>query len=249
MHRTKIVDILQKPSFGEKTEVKGWVRTIRGNKYVQFIHLNDGSTIHNLQLVADVEKFGDDYFNNITTGAAIRAVGTLVESQGKGQSAEIQVDEIEVYGIANPEEYPLQKKGHSAEFMREIAHLRPRTNIFGAIFRMRHHMSYAIHKYYNDRGFFYFHTPIITGSDAEGAGQMFQVSTLDMKNPARTKEGEIDYSKDFFARPTNLTVSGQLEGELGAMALGAIYTFGPTFRAENSNTPRHLAEFWMIEPT
>lgn len=248
IRRTKIVDILQKPGFGEKTEVKGWVKTIRGNKYVQFIHLNDGSTIHNLQIVADVEKFGEDYFKNITTGAAIRAVGTLVESQGKGQSAEIQADEIEVYGTANPEEYPLQKKGHSPEFLREIAHLRPRTNTFGAIFRIRHHMSYAIHKYFNDRGFFYFHTPIITASDAEGAGQMFQVSTLNMSNPPRTKEGEVDHSKDFFGQATNLTVSGQLEGELGAMALGSIYTFGPTFRAENSNTPRHLAEFWMIEP-
>lgn len=248
MRRTKIVDLLQKPTYGEKVAVKGWVRTIRGNKYVQFIHLNDGSTIHNLQIVADVEKFDNDAFNGITTGAAIHVVGTLVESQGKGQTAEIQADSIELYGTADPDTYPLQKKGHSLEFLREIAHLRPRTNTFGAIFRMRHHMSYAIHKYFNDKGFFYFHTPIITASDAEGAGQMFQVTTLNPGNPPRTKEGEVDYSKDFFAHATNLTVSGQLEGELGAMALGAIYTFGPTFRAENSNTPRHLAEFWMIEP-
>lgn len=248
MRRTKIVDLLQKPTFGEKVSVKGWVRTIRGNKYVQFIHLNDGSTINNIQIVADVERFNNDAFDNITTGAAIHVIGTLVESQGKGQSAEIQAETIEVYGSADPETYPLQKKGHSPEFLREIAHLRPRTNIFGAIFRMRHHMSYAIHKYFNDRGFFYFHTPIITASDAEGAGQMFEVSTLNHNNPPRTKEGAVDYSKDFFSHKTNLTVSGQLEGELGAMALGSIYTFGPTFRAENSNTPRHLAEFWMIEP-
>ena len=248
MRRTKIVDLLQKPNYGEKVAVKGWVRTIRGNKYVQFIHLNDGSTINNLQIVADVEKFNTNAFDNVTTGSAIHVIGTLVESQGKGQTAEIQADSIEVYGTADPETYPLQKKGHSPEFLREIAHLRPRTNIFGAIFRMRHHMSYAIHKYFNDHGYFYFHTPIVTASDAEGAGQMFQVTTLNPNNPPRTKEGEVDYSKDFFSHATNLTVSGQLEGELGAMALGSIYTFGPTFRAENSNTPRHLAEFWMIEP-
>ena len=248
MRRTKIVDLLQKPNYGEKVAVKGWVRTIRGNKYVQFIHLNDGSTINNLQIVADVEKFDANAFDNVTTGSAIHVIGTLVESQGKGQTAEIQADSIEVYGTADPETYPLQKKGHSPEFLREIAHLRPRTNIFGAIFRMRHHMSYAIHKYFNDNGYFYFHTPIVTASDAEGAGQMFQVTTLNPNNPPRTKEGEVDYSKDFFSHATNLTVSGQLEGELGAMALGSIYTFGPTFRAENSNTPRHLAEFWMIEP-
>lgn len=248
MRRTKIVDLLQKPNYGEKVAVKGWVRTIRGNKYVQFIHLNDGSTINNLQIVADVEKFDVNAFDNVTTGSAIHVIGTLVESQGKGQTAEIQADSIEVYGTADPETYPLQKKGHSPEFLREIAHLRPRTNIFGAIFRMRHHMSYAIHKYFNDNGYFYFHTPIVTASDAEGAGQMFQVTTLNPNNPPRTKEGEVDYSKDFFSHATNLTVSGQLEGELGAMALGSIYTFGPTFRAENSNTPRHLAEFWMIEP-
>lgn len=248
LQRSRIVDILQKKPIGEKVEVKGWVRTVRGNKYVQFIELNDGSTIHSLQIVAEVTNFEENILKNIHTGAAIRAVGHLAESQGKGQSVEIQAEIIEIYGTADPATYPLQKKGHSLEFLREIAYLRPRTNTFGAIYRMRHHMSYAIHKYFNDHGFYYFHTPIITASDAEGAGQMFQVTTLNLNNPPRTKEGEIDYSNDFFANPTNLTVSGQLEGELGAMALGAIYTFGPTFRAENSNTPRHLAEFWMIEP-
>ncbi len=249
IRRTKIVDLFQKKKdFGTTVSVKGWVRTIRGNKYVNFIHLNDGSTINNLQIVADVEKFGEEFFKPITTGACIHVTGTLVESQGKGQNAEIQADKIEVYGTADPLTYPLQKKGHSLEFLREIAYLRPRTNTFGAIFRIRHHMSYAIHKYFNDNGFFYFHTPIVTASDAEGAGSMFQVTTLDFNNVPRNEHGEVDYSEDFFGRQTNLTVSGQLEGELGAMALGAIYTFGPTFRAENSNTPRHLAEFWMIEP-
>lgn len=248
IRRTKIVDVFKDPKFGSVVDVKGWVRTIRGNKYVNFIHLNDGSTIHNLQIVADVQKFGEDFFKPVTTGACIHVTGTLVESQGKGQNAEIQAKSIEVYGTADPETYPLQKKGHSLEFLREIAYLRPRTNTFGAIFRIRHHMSYAIHNYFNEKGFFYFHTPIVTGSDAEGAGSMFQVTTLDVNNVPRTEDGKIDYSEDFFGQPTNLTVSGQLEGELGAMALGAIYTFGPTFRAENSNTPRHLAEFWMIEP-
>lgn len=248
IRRTKIVDIFQNPSFGSTIDIKGWVRTIRGNKYVNFIHMNDGSTIHNIQVVADTEKFGDDFFKPITTGACIHVVGTLVESQGKGQNAEIQAEKIEVYGTADPTTYPLQKKGHSLEFLREIAYLRPRTNTFGAIFRIRHHMAYAIHKYFNDKGFFYFHTPIVTASDAEGAGSMFQVTTLDFNQVPRTENGEVDYTKDFFGKQTNLTVSGQLEGELGAMALGAIYTFGPTFRAENSNTPRHLAEFWMIEP-
>ncbi|WP_101690096.1 asparagine--tRNA ligase [Dysgonomonas massiliensis] len=246
--RTKIVELLQNKDFGSTVDVKGWVRTSRGNKYVSFIHLNDGSTINNIQVVADVEKFGEDYLKQISTGAAIHVTGKLVESQGKGQNCEIQADAIEIYGLADPTTYPLQKKGHSPEFLREIAYLRPRTNTFGAIFRIRHHMSYAIHKYFNDRGFFYFHTPILTASDAEGAGQMFQVTTLDLKNPPKKEDGKIDYSEDFFGKSTNLTVSGQLEGELGAMALGAIYTFGPTFRAENSNTPRHLAEFWMIEP-
>lgn len=248
IRRTKIVDVFKDPKYGSVIDVKGWVRTIRGNKYVNFIHLNDGSTIHNIQIVADVTKFGEDFFKSVTTGACIHIVGILVESQGKGQTAEIQADKIEVYGTADPATYPLQKKGHSLEFLREIAYLRPRTNTFGAIFRIRHHMAYAIHKYFNDNGFFYFHTPIVTASDAEGAGSMFQVTTLDFNNIPRTEQGQVDYSEDFFGSATNLTVSGQLEGELGAMALGAIYTFGPTFRAENSNTPRHLAEFWMIEP-
>ncbi|NLY23820.1 MAG: asparagine--tRNA ligase [Bacteroidales bacterium] len=246
--RTKISEALQLINFGEEVNVKGWVRTRRGNKNVGFVALNDGSTINNIQVVIDIATFGEDFLKPITTGACINVNGKLVTSQGQGQSVEIQATEIEIYGPADPATYPLQKKGHSLEFLREIAHLRPRTNTFGAIFRMRHHMSYAIHKFYNDRGFYYFHTPIITASDAEGAGSMFDVSTLDISNPPRDKEGKVDFSQDFFGRQTNLTVSGQLEGELGAMALGAIYTFGPTFRAENSNTPRHLAEFWMIEP-
>jgi asparaginyl-tRNA synthetase len=246
--RFKISEALKLKSFGEEINVKGWVRTRRGNKNVGFVALNDGSTIHNIQIVIDVAQFGEEFLKPITTGACINVNGKLVESQGKGQNVEIQATEVEIYGGADPATYPLQKKGHSLEFLREIAHLRPRTNTFGAIFRMRHHMSYAIHKYFNDRGFYYFHTPIITASDAEGAGSMFEVTALDLSNPPKTEEGKIDFSEDFFGKQTNLTVSGQLEGELGAMALGAIYTFGPTFRAENSNTPRHLAEFWMIEP-
>ena len=246
--RTKISEALQLENFGEEVNVKGWVRTRRGNKNVSFVALNDGSTIKNLQIVFDATKFGDEQLKPITTGASINVNGILVESQGKGQTVEIQATELEIYGTADPLTYPLQKKGHTMEFLREIAHLRPRTNTFSAVYRMRHHMSYAIHKYYNDRGFFYFHTPIITGSDAEGAGSMFEVTTLNLNNVPKTEEGNIDFSKDFFSRQTNLTVSGQLEGEMGAMALGSIYTFGPTFRAENSNTPRHLAEFWMIEP-
>lgn len=246
--RFKISEALKLKSFGEEINVKGWVRTRRGNKNVGFVALNDGSTIHNMQIVIDVAQFGEEFLKPITTGACINVNGKLVESQGKGQNVEIQATEVEIYGGADPATYPLQKKGHSLEFLREIAHLRPRTNTFGAIFRMRHHMSYAIHKYFNDRGFYYFHTPIITASDAEGAGSMFEVTALDLSNPPKTEEGKIDFSEDFFGKQTNLTVSGQLEGELGAMALGAIYTFGPTFRAENSNTPRHLAEFWMIEP-
>ncbi|MGI6572986.1 MAG: asparagine--tRNA ligase [Fermentimonas sp.] len=246
--RTKIAEALQLKNFGEEVNVKGWVRTRRGNKNVGFVALNDGSTIHNMQIVIDVVKFGEEFLKPITTGACINVNGKLVESMGKGQSVEVQATEIEIYGEADPTTYPLQKKGHSLEFLREIAHLRPRTNTFGAIFRIRHHMSYAIHKYFNDRGFFYFHTPIITASDAEGAGSMFEVTTLDVNNPPRDENGKVDFKEDFFGRQTNLTVSGQLEGEMGAMALGAIYTFGPTFRAENSNTPRHLAEFWMIEP-
>ncbi len=233
---------------GSKVCVKGWVRTKRGNKNVSFISLNDGSCIHNLQIVADMSLFDEDLMRRISTGACLKAVGTLVASQGKGQSLEIQADEIEIYGEADPATYPLQKKGHSLEFLRDIAHLRPRTNTFSAVFRIRHAMAYAIHKYFNDRGFYYWHSPLITASDCEGAGEMFQVTTLDMENPPRTEDGKVDYSKDFYGRHTSLTVSGQLEGELGAMSLGKIYTFGPTFRAENSNTPRHLSEFWMIEP-
>lgn len=248
IRRTKIADLLQQDEFGVTVSVKGWVRTLRGNKHVSFIALNDGSTINNIQVVADIEKFGEDFLKPITTGACIHVIGKYTESQGKGQKGEIQADKIEIYGLADAQEYPLQKKGHTLEFLREIAHLRPRTNTFGAVFRMRHHMSFAIHKYFNDKGFYYFHTPIVTASDAEGAGSMFQTTTLSFDKTPRTESGEVDYSRDFFGKQANLTVSGQLEGELGAMALGAIYTFGPTFRAENSNTPRHLAEFWMIEP-
>jgi len=248
MKRTKISDLLQTGEFNKDVCVKGWVRTRRGNKNVAFIALNDGSTIHSIQIVVDIAQFGEDFLKPITTGACICVNGLLVESQGQGQSAEIQAKTIEIYGTADPAVYPLQKKGHSLEFLREIAYLRPRTNTFGAIFRIRHHLAYAIHEYFNKQGFYYFHTPLITASDAEGAGSMFQVSTLDIANLPKTEDGKVDYSQDFFGRPTNLTVSGQLEGELGAMALGGIYTFGPTFRAENSNTPRHLAEFWMIEP-
>ncbi|HNY15549.1 MAG TPA: asparagine--tRNA ligase, partial [Bacteroidales bacterium] len=223
-------------------------RTKRGNKNVAFIALNDGSTINNIQVVADVSQFSEAILKDITTGACIAVKGKLVKSQGQGQSVEIQAAEIELYGKSDAETYPLQKKGHSMEFLREIAYLRPRTNTFGAVLRLRHAMAFAIHKYFNDKGFFYLHTPIITGSDAEGAGEMFHVTTFDLASIPRNKDGEPDYSQDFFGKPTNLTVSGQLEGELGALALGDIYTFGPTFRAENSNTPRHLAEFWMIEP-
>lgn len=246
--RTKIVDLLKRKDFGEKVNVKGWVRTRRGSKQVNFIALNDGSTINNVQIVVNIDTFGEEYLKPITTGASISVNGILTESQGKGQTVEIQAEEILIYGGADPATYPLQKKGHSLEFLREIAHLRPRTNTFGAIFRIRHHMAYAIHKFFHDRGFFYFHTPIITGSDCEGAGQMFQVTTLNLNDVNKDELGSVDFSKDFFGRETSLTVSGQLEGELAAMALGSIYTFGPTFRAENSNTPRHLAEFWMIEP-
>ncbi|MDR1671055.1 MAG: asparagine--tRNA ligase [Alistipes sp.] len=246
--RTKITDALKSREHGSEITVKGWVRTKRGNKNVAFIALNDGSTINNIQIVADPQSFGDELLGRISTGACIRATGTLVESLGSGQPVEIQAREIEIYGEADPATYPLQKKGHSLEFLREIAYLRPRTNTFGAVLRMRHTMAFAIHKYFNDRGFFYMHTPLITASDAEGAGAMFQVTTLDVTNPPRTEEGKVDYAQDFFGKHTSLTVSGQLEGELGALALGQVYTFGPTFRAENSNTPRHLAEFWMIEP-
>jgi asparaginyl-tRNA synthetase len=246
--RTKIADALKSTDFGSEINVKGWVRTRRGNKNISFVALNDGSTINNLQIVIENAKFGEEFLKPITTGACIGVNGILVQSMGREQTVEVQAHEIEIYGTADPATYPLQKKGHSLEFLREIAHLRPRTNTFGAIFRIRHHMSYAIHKYFHDRGFYYFHTPIITASDAEGAGALFQVTSLDLDNVPKKEDGRVDYSQDFFGRQTNLTVSGQLEGELGAMSLGAIYTFGPTFRAENSNTPRHLAEFWMIEP-
>ncbi|GHT19940.1 asparagine--tRNA ligase [Bacteroidia bacterium] len=248
MIRTKIADAIKSPKFGEKALLKGWVRTRRGNKNVSFIALNDGSCIHNIQIVVDNEQFGEEYLKPITTGAAIAVEGLLVESQGKGQTVEVQAEKIEIYGTADPDTYPLQKKGHTLEFLREIAHLRPRTNTFGAIFRIRHNMAMAIHTFFHERGFYYFHTPIITGSDCEGAGQMFQVTTMNLYDLKKDKFGTIDYERDFFGAQTALTVSGQLEGELGAMALGGIYTFGPTFRAENSNTPRHLAEFWMIEP-
>ncbi len=248
MKRTKIVDALKKIDFGEDICVKGWVRTRRGNKNVSFIELNDGSTVHNIQIVADNNKLGIDFLKPITTGACIGVTGKLAQSLGKGQSVEIQAEDIVIYGTADPETYPLQKKEHTMEFLREIAHLRPRTNTFGAVFRIRHHMAMAIHTFFHERGFFYFHTPIITGSDCEGAGQLFQVTTLNLSDLPKAENGCIDYSNDFFGKQTGLTVSGQLEGELGALALGAIYTFGPTFRAENSNTPRHLSEFWMIEP-
>jgi asparaginyl-tRNA synthetase len=248
MKRKKIKELLDNPVTGEDVLVKGWVRTRRGNKNISFIALNDGSTINNIQIVAENSAFDESLLRDITTGACLAVSGRLVESQGQGQNVEIKASSIEVYGKCDAETYPLQKKGHSMEFLREHAHLRFRTNTFGAVFRVRHAMAYAIHKYFNDRGFYYLHTPIITGSDAEGAGEMFHVTTLDLKNLPLTDTGEVDYSRDFFGRVTNLTVSGQLEGELGALSLGEIYTFGPTFRAENSNTPRHLAEFWMIEP-
>ncbi len=248
LKRTKIVDAFSGELEGQQVCVKGWVRTRRGNKHIQFIALNDGSTINNLQVVVSMEQFTEEQLKPVTTGSSLCVIGTLVASQGKGQSFEVQAQEIEVYGTADPEEYPLQKKGHTLEFLREIGHLRMRTNTFSAVFRIRHHLAFAIHKFFNDKGFFYLNTPLITSSDAEGAGEMFQVTTLDVNEMPRTEDGKIDYSKDFFGKMTSLTVSGQLEGELGATSLGAIYTFGPTFRAEHSNTPRHLAEFWMIEP-
>jgi asparaginyl-tRNA synthetase len=247
MERIKVRELL-KLKAGVDVQVKGWVRTKRGNKNISFVALNDGSTINNIQIVFDMSNFSDEQLKDVTTGACICVEGSLVASVGSGQAVEIQAKKLMLYGSADPEKYPLQKKGHSMEFLREIGHLRPRTNTFGAILRIRHAMAFAIHRFFNDKGFYYLHTPLITGSDAEGAGAMFQVTTLDIDNPPRTPDGKIDFSSDFFGKPTYLTVSGQLEGELGAMALGEIYTFGPTFRAENSNTPRHLAEFWMIEP-
>ncbi len=248
MEHTRIAALLRREGGSEQVTVKGWVRTKRGNKNVAFIALNDGSCVSNIQVVVDLAKIGEEQLKPVTTGACIRVDGRLVASPGSGQGVEVQADSIEVYGTADPETYPLQKKGHSLEFLRDIAYLRPRTNTFGAVLRIRHAMAFAIHKYFNEHGFYYLHTPLITASDCEGAGAMFNVTTLDMDNPPRTDEGRIDYAQDFFGKPCNLTVSGQLEGELGALALGQIYTFGPTFRAENSNTPRHLAEFWMIEP-
>ena len=247
IRRTKIVDVLKSRDFGTMVNVKGWVRTRRGSKQVNFIALNDGSTINNVQVVVDLANFDEEMLKQITTGACISVNGELVESVGAGQAAEIQAREIEVLGVCD-NTYPLQKKGHSMEFLREIAHLRPRTNTFGAVFRIRHNMAIAIHKFFHDRGFFYFHTPIITASDCEGAGQMFQVTTMNLYDLKKDENGSIVYDNDFFGKQASLTVSGQLEGELAATSLGAIYTFGPTFRAENSNTPRHLAEFWMIEP-
>ncbi len=246
LQRTKVKDLLIQERTG-LVNVKGWVRSKRGNKNVNFIALNDGSTIKNIQIVVDLATFDEDILRKISTGACISVNGDLVKSQGGGQDKEIQAKEIVVYGEADPNTYPLQKKGHSLEFLREIAHLRPRTNTFSAVLRIRHAMAFAIHKYFNDNGFYYLHTPIITASDCEGAGQMFQVTTLNLGDVPKIN-GAVDFSADFFGKPASLTVSGQLEGELGALALGAIYTFGPTFRAENSNTPRHLAEFWMIEP-
>lgn len=247
MERTKIVDVLQRTDYGTVVNVKGWVRTRRGSKAVNFIALNDGSTIKNIQIVVDVKKFDDAIIKDITTGACISVDGELVQSQGKGQSVELQCRKIEILGACGAD-YPLQKKGHTMEFLREHANLRMRTNTFGAVFRIRHNMAMAIHRYFHEHGFFYLNTPIITASDCEGAGQMFQVTTKNLYDLKKDEDGKIDYSDDFFGKQASLTVSGQLEGELGATALGAIYTFGPTFRAENSNTPRHLAEFWMIEP-
>ena len=248
MKSLRIAELLQSPATDAEVVVKGWVRTKRGNKNVAFIALNDGSCVANMQVVVDLAKFDEELLRKVTTGACLRVDGRLVASCGAGQGVEVQAEKIEIYGTADPETYPLQKKGHSLEFLRDIAYLRPRTNTFGAIFRIRHAMAYAIHKYFNDKGFYYLHTPLITASDCEGAGAMFQVTTLDLNNLPKTEEGAVDYSQDFFGRPCSLTVSGQLEGELGALSLGQIYTSGPTFRAENSNTPRHLSEFWMIEP-
>ena len=245
MKRTKIKDILNTTDFGQKINVQGWVRTFRNN---QFIAINDGSSINNVQAVVDFVNTDDALLKRVTTGAAVSVTGTLVESLGKGQRVELKVQTLEILGDSDPEKFPLQPKKHSLEFLREIAHLRFRTTTFNAIFKIRHALSFAIHKFFNDKGFIYMHTPIITGSDAEGAGEMFRVSTIDFDNVPRNEDGSVNYKEDFFGKSTNLTVSGQLEGELAAMAFGDIYTFGPTFRAENSNTTRHLAEFWMIEP-
>ena len=245
--RTRISDLLKNSAAGTEVNVRGWVRTRRSSKQVAFVALNDGSTINNVQIVIDVDKFDEELVKQFTTGACLSVNGILVESIGGGQSVEIQATEIELLGACD-NTYPLQKKGQSMEFMRTVAHLRPRTNTFGAVFRIRHNMAYAIHKFFHDKGFYYFHTPLITASDCEGAGQMFQVTTMNLYDLKKDENGSIKYDSDFFGKQASLTVSGQLEGELAATALGAIYTFGPTFRAENSNTPRHLAEFWMIEP-
>lgn len=247
MKRTLIKD-LKPEMIGSQVELKGWARTRRGNKHVQFVQLNDGSNVGGIQVVFDMSKFTDEQLKPITTGASLRVVGNLVESMGKGQPMEVQAESLELYGTCDPESYPLQKKGHTLEFLREKAHLRPRTNTFGAVLRVRSALAQAIHKFFGEKGFYYLNTPLITASDCEGAGAMFQVTTLPLNDLPKDEEGNVDYSKDFFGKPTALTVSGQLEGELGATALGQIYTFGPTFRAENSNTPRHLSEFWMIEP-
>ena len=248
MERVKIVDLIKDPKIGQEYLVKGWVRAFRSNRFIQ---LNDGSTINTLQAVVDFEQFDEAILKKITTAAAVGLTGTLVASQGAGQAFELQVSAIEIIGEANPDDVQrtvMQPKKHSLEFLREQAHLRFRTNTFGAVFRIRHAVAYAIHHYFNSKGFFYLHTPIITGSDAEGAGEMFRVTNLDPKNPPLNEDGSVNYKEDFFGKEVNLTVSGQLEAELAALALGQVYTFGPTFRAENSNTSRHLAEFWMIEP-
>jgi len=248
MKRVKIAEILSQPAVGDTLVVKGWVRAFRSNRFIQ---LNDGSTINNLQAVVDFENFDEAILKKITTGAAVSLEGKLTESQGSGQAVELQVSVVEILGEANPDDIQktvMQPKKHSLEFLREQAHLRFRTNTFGAVFRIRHAVAFAIHSFFNDKGFFYLHTPVITGSDAEGAGEMFRVTTLDPKNPPLTEAGDVDFSKEFFGKTVNLTVSGQLEAELAALALGQVYTFGPTFRAENSNTSRHLAEFWMVEP-
>lgn len=247
MKRTKVIDALKSTEFGKDINVKGWVRSHRSSKAVDFIALNDGSTINNIQIVVDPSIMDEEQLKSITTGACISVDGVIVESQGAGQTVEVQGKSIEIYGLC-PSDYPMQKKGQSFEYMRKYAHLRLRTNTFGAVFRIRHNMAIAVHKYFHDHGFFYFNTPLITASDCEGAGEMFQVTTKNLYNLEKGDDGKIKYDDDFFGKMTSLTVSGQLEGELGATALGSIYTFGPTFRAENSNTPRHLAEFWMIEP-
>jgi len=248
IRQSKIVEVLKSTDYGQMVNIKGWVRSHRGTGNVEFIAVNDGTIIHNIQVVVDVNNFDKEVLKSATIGAGLSVTGILLQSMGKGQTVEIKAENIEVYGTADPEKYPLQPKKHSMEFLRSIAHLRPRTNTFGAVLRLRHALSFAIHKYFNDNGFYYIHSPIITGSDAEGAGQMFRVTTLDMTKPPKNPDGTINYKEDFFGKATNLTVSGQLEGELAALALSRVYTFGPTFRAENSNTPRHLAEFWMIEP-